>query len=60
MTKNKKTNENGISIHVTADGIKTNIKKGKNFELLPKISKKRMRNPETWKRKKNSNIEAKG
>lgn len=37
----RKSNENGINVHVTADDIQPSIKKGKNFELLPKISKKK-------------------
>ncbi|VEN33523.1 unnamed protein product, partial [Callosobruchus maculatus] len=56
---NGKNNENKINVHVTADGIQPTIKKKKIFELLPKLSKKRMRNPQNWKRKKAATLRQK-
>lgn len=60
MTENRETYTNEISVHCTADGIHTSIKKGKQFDLLPKTSKKRTRNPENWKRKKAAILRQKG
>nr|CAH7723762.1 unnamed protein product [Callosobruchus chinensis] len=47
-----KNNENKMNVHVTADGIQPAIKKKKIFELLPTLSKKRIRNPQNWNGKK--------
>ncbi|KAG5876946.1 hypothetical protein JTB14_031317 [Gonioctena quinquepunctata] len=50
--------EKSFVIHVTADCL--NVKKRKIFQCQAKVSKKRTRNPEEWKRKKAAILRSKG
>lgn len=43
---------NTSNVHITAEGITISAKKKKIFEMIPKTSKKRTRNPQNWKRKR--------
>lgn len=48
------------TVHVTANGSEVTVRKKKFFEPKPKLSKKRQRNPDEWKRNKAAKLRQSG